>query len=306
VALSDNRVLIIVPIFVKPEDDTAPLIRAIEELTADGVVYVSNQKERVEFPSERDGKIIVVHTEQALGIWGALHVAWRNLAGIHMLGDLPEMVVLNLAPLAFTTGHIRAVMAPVQTGRTTHAIGERFDIAESLDKDPVVGRSRALLECFFTALASVRLKVPMTAPGGILSPDGFTGLHAFTRARYEASTWEWIVRQAGKQPWGGALVSQVQSYARGTLPHPVRVLTGQRTWASSLGADMKAVTAMLDKVRLLPFFDGVTKEEMEEAYKRLHAFGEQPWFEKATAVYEVRKLLQECNRGPTPILDFAA
>ena len=301
---------IIVPIYVTEKDDPVRLVGAIEALAPLGKVYVVNQNTRVAFPSERDGRITVNYTKEALGIWGALHAAYRDFEK-NGFRDFSGSVALNLAPLLFSPSDVSAVLKAV-TRDDVHAIGARDDIAATLAEDPLIGKSRALMECFFTALAGVQLEKFHRGPfkqGRFYTPDGFTGLHAFLLPRYLESTWGWIERQSGKQPWGGALVSQIQTFYLGVQVQAVPIKnTRPRTWASTLGTDMKAVANMLDKIRLLPIFDGTRARDVEDALDRFPEwFCDQPWLTRGTAAEEARTLLDEYNRtAKEPLLDFAA
>ncbi len=267
-----NDTLIVVPIFVKEHDQD--LVDKIRELANVGTVYVVNQGKRLDFGEtpKQKGKfdqIEVFHMLKPAGIWGALEEAFKQIVvysggGVHdhmFFQQSPDYVILNLAPKLFDAKICERIMVPTSLVRCHHIVGVRNDIAASLGS-----KQRAYLECFFSTLAGIVL-----GNSQAFSRDGFTGLHLLSFERYAASDWAWVEAQKGQQPWGGALITQIQSFQMNALICEVQIDTrdAQRTWPSTLGDDeRKAVFAMLDKCRKLPIFTSVAKKDIQSAFEQ--------------------------------------
>jgi len=289
-------------LFVRDEAESQKAVTAIQNLSAVSEVFVVNQGFRLPEIRSGEGRVEVVYTEKPVGIWGAVQMAWESIVPDT---DLPgyEMVALNLAPFYFGPDHIEKLRA--QLSGFVHVVGLREDIASSLDPDPTIGRMRALMECFLTCLAEMTL---FSRCFQLL--DGFSGLQGFTPSRFADCRWAWIEAQKGKQPWGGALQSQLQSLEDGYIVEYVLIPHGtQRTWSSTLGTNTNAVFQMLDKARQLPVFNHPdVRNNLDQAvwltpevYYRF-----QPWMQvrtKQETCAEIKQILEEYNKtSMTPFL----
>ena len=298
-----NDTLIIVPVFTKEHDQD--LVEKIRGLVEVGSVYVVEQGKKLKFGElpKQEGKfdqIKVKHVYEAVGIWGALHVAYQEITGLGggvcdhpFFQQLPEYVLLNLAPKLFIKDILAGLVSFTKTSpllKFDHLIGVRTDIAASLGS-----KQRAYLECFFSTLAGI-----VSGNGRAFSRDGFTGLHLLSCDRYFNSDWEWILAQNSKQPWGGALITQIQSFLHNALTGEILINTddARRNWPSTLGEDeRKAVFTMLDKCRQLPMFAKVSKAYVKEALRLFYPdFYEQfRRDDKEPVIEEVRSLLKVYN-----------
>lgn len=284
-----DRILVVVPVYVKPEEDApADLIERLGSIReAVGALYVVTQGEKILFPEDLRKEIFVTHYDTPLGIWGAVYKVWNiyhhnpyALKGI-------DRIVLNLAPLYFDKEDI----CWIASGCTDHVVGWREDIASSLSDIPEVGRSRALIECFLTALAGIRIKQPY------FSRDGFSGLHAVSVPHFLTFGWDWL----RKTTWGGAVMFQIHSMMhRFSLEYQWIPNKISRTWESSLGNDARAVIHMLDQSRHLPIFEAVTSLEIQNALDVFpFVFKGQVWLNTETAKEEVKEILRHYNKHTT-------
>lgn len=282
------RTIIVVPIVVQDgsSKQARELSKAIYNLTEVGEVLVVNQGEKLEFD---DRRISTRYTPKPLGIWGAVHSVYDELMRIAS-SSTKCIIVHNLAPLYFDPHAVRTVVCAFATQGVDHAVGCRADIAAALHADPNVGYSRALAECFLTALAGV---VVYGDPA--ITPDGFTGLQAFSRFRYAAWDWKWLERTT----WGGGLEGQLQTLAFNDLggmylahvkiPHLV-----ERTWDSTIGIDFSAVVNTFEGARQLPVFQNVSQDHAVRAIREFGStFASQPWMNPETAADDILEILRE-------------
>jgi len=281
VATSRQDVLILAPVYAREEVPTRN-IELLHELEEIGEVWVLLQ---VAQPNFTIGRGRIIHYSQPLDTWGALHQIYPEV--LEYINREPRIVVHHQS-LYFAQDTVARLVELFQETGISHVVACRQDLVSSLHQDPAVGLARALMECFLTAIASITLtgKADMT-------PDGFTGLQAFSPERYRLWNWDWI----SKTKWGGALESQVQSVERGFgltfLPVPHQQ---DRDWSSSLGADRRAVVQMLDKARHLPILQNPSPEVVGRAFEEFPtAFAEQPWPNPSGTAGEVRMLLSFYN-----------
>ena len=287
--------LFISPIYMKGEDEE--ITQAILKMAELGNVLVVNQGHRIDINFEN---VHIIYLPKPVGIWGANHVAFKFVREQSQKFSQVERVLLNMSPKTFGREEVFVDMLKAVSqakhviglrSDNNHSIGLRSNIAASLESE-----KRALLECFFSTLAGVLL-----GNNQAISRDGFTGLHAFTFDRYLESKWEWIKAQEGKQPWGGALITQIQSYKRKLEIAEVSIKQEpSRNWKTTLGdTEDEAVLNMLDKCRRLPLFRKAEKGAIETALRQFPLdFSNQPFIDES-ASERVRELLvlYEHKRG---------
>ncbi len=146
------KTLIVTTIYTKPEDETPPnLVQKICGLgeISDAEVLVIAQGKEIGFPSPR---VRVEHVVKPLGIWGALRYAYPVVTDIIQKTGV-KRIAHNLAPLYYGVEAAEDVLSRI--GLTDHTVGCRDDIASSLTDNPSVGKARALMECYLTALAGI-------------------------------------------------------------------------------------------------------------------------------------------------------